>query len=101
VGNTGGGVLTLLVIDDEGTVQDLATFLRFAAGEARFSVPLTLTAGPVETRQLLMALSTPALPRTVIDRNGEKAETYFPALTAELRARNMREDVAMVAFSVR
>jgi hypothetical protein len=101
VGNTGGGVLTLLVIDDEGTVQDLATFLRFAAGEARFSVPLTLTAGPVETRQLLMALSTPAVPRTVIDLNGAKADAYFPALTAELRARGMREDVAMVAFSVR
>ncbi|MFN4158029.1 MAG: hypothetical protein ACK4GO_06445 [Gemmobacter sp.] len=101
IGNTGGGILSFLVIDDEGTVQDLFTFLKFTAGEARFSVPLSLTDGPVATRQLLMALSTPALPRTVLDMNGAAAADFFAALATEFSARAMRADMSLVAFSVR
>lgn len=101
IGNTSGGFVTFLVIDDEGTVQDLATFLKFVPGGAQFSVPLSLTAGPVETQQLLMVLSTPARLRTVEAQNGGKAESFFPMLAAELRERGQTEDAAIVAFSVR
>jgi hypothetical protein len=101
IGNTSGGFITFLVIDDEGTVQDLATFLQFVPGGARFSIPLSLTAGPVETQQLLLVMSTPARLRTVELHNGAKAESFFPLLAAELRERGQTEDVALVAFSVR
>lgn len=101
IGNTSGGFITFLVIDDEGTVQDLATFLQFVPGGARFSIPLSLTAGPVETQQLLLVMSTPARLRTVELHNGAKAESFFPLLAAELRERGQTEDVAIVAFSVR
>jgi len=101
IGNTSGGFITFLVIDDEGTVQDLATFLQFVPGGARFSIPLSLTAGPVETQQLLLVLSTAARLRTVELHNGTKAETFFPMLSAELRERGQTEDAAIVAFSVR
>ncbi len=101
IGNTSGGFVTFLVVDDEGTVQDLATFLKFVPGGAQFSVPLSLTAGPVETQQLLIVLSTPARLRTVETQNGSKAESFFPMLAAELRERGQTEDAAIVAFSVR
>ena len=100
IGNSGGGILSFLVIDDDGLVQDLASFLQFARGEARFAIPLSLTGSPVVTQQLLMALSTPSLPQTVLSMNGAKAEDFFPALAAELRAKGQSEDVALIAFSV-
>jgi hypothetical protein len=100
IGNTSGGFLSFLLIDDEGTVQDLASFLQFVPGGARFSIALSLTAGPVVTQQLLMAISTPARLQTVIEANGEKAEVFFPLLEEELRRRGQTEDVAIVAFSV-
>jgi hypothetical protein len=101
IGNTTGGNISFLVIDDEGTVQDLAFYLHFVPGGAKFDIPLQLTAGPVETQQLLMAISTPARLQTVIEANGAKAADFFPLLAEELRARGQTEDVAIVAFSVR
>jgi hypothetical protein len=100
IGNTSGGFISFLVIDDEGTVQDLAGYLQFVPGGAKFRIPLSLTGSPVVTQQLLMAISTPALLQTVIDMNGSKAEDFFPALAAELRSKGQSEDVALVAFSV-
>lgn len=100
IGNTSGGFISFLVIDDEGTVQDLAGYLQFVPGGAKFRIPLSLTGSPVVTQQLLMAISTPALLQTVIDMNGTKADDFFPALAAELRSKGQSEDVALVAFSV-
>lgn len=100
IGNTSGGFISFLVIDDEGTVQDLYGYLQFGPGGARFRIPLSLTGSPVVTQQLLMAISSPALLQTVIDLNGAKAADFFPALAAELRAKGHAEDVALVAFSV-
>tara|TARA_R110002110_G_scaffold293407_2_gene507325 strand:- start:3233 stop:3937 length:705 start_codon:yes stop_codon:yes gene_type:complete len=101
IGNATGGFINFLLIDDEGTVQDLASFLKFVRGGANFNIPMSLTAGPVETQQLLMALSTAAPLKTVIDANGRKAADFFPLLAEELRRRGQTEDIALVAFSVR
>lgn len=101
IGNTTGGFLSFLLIDDEGLVQDLGSFLKFTRGAAVFSVPMTLSGGPVETQQLLMALSTPARPDTVRTGSGTPADTFFTNLAAELAAKGIREDLAVVAFSVR
>ncbi len=100
IGNTSGGFISFLVIDDEGTVQDLAGYLQFVPGGAQFRIPLSLTGSPVVTQQLLMAVSSPSLLQTVIDMNGAKAAEFFPALAAELRSKGQSEDVALVAFSV-
>jgi hypothetical protein len=99
--NTSGGFISLLLIDDEGLVQDLGGFLRFTPGAAIFSIPMTLRGAPVETQQLLMALSTPASLATVREGSGTAANTFFAALTAELQARGVTEDIALIAFSVR
>jgi hypothetical protein len=101
IGNTGGGFLSFLIIDDEGLVQDLGSFLRFTRGAALFRIPMTIKGSPVETQQLLMALSTPARLETVQAASGTPARQFFAALEAELRRKGVREDLAMVAFSVK
>ena len=100
IGNTSGGFISFFLIDDEGTVQDLAGFLQFRSGEARFRIPMSLTGKPVVTQQLLMAISSPSLLQSVIAMNGASSDTFFAALTAELREKAHSEDVALVAFSV-
>ena len=55
-----GRDLHLLLVDDEGTVQSIDSFLSAGKGTDRaFSVPLTLTGGkPVATKQILIAITT-------------------------------------------
>jgi hypothetical protein len=100
IGNASGAFVSFLLIDDEGVVQDLNSFLQFVPGGARFRIPMFLTGSPVATQQLLMAISSPTLLQSVISMNGAKAEAFFPALASELRQKGHAEDVALVAFSV-
>ncbi|QDC09173.1 hypothetical protein FHY55_07930 [Oceanicola sp. D3] len=98
--NVSGQVVHFLLIDDEGTVQALDSFLQFTRGGASFSIPMNLTAGPVVTQQLLLAVGTPARLDVVKDENGTEAASFFAALAAELEARGISADLSMVAFSV-
>lgn len=100
IGNASGAFISFLLIDDEGVVQDLNSFLQFVPGGARFRIPMSLTGSPVITQQLLMAISSPSLLQSVISMNGSNAEVFFPALATELRQKGHTEDVALVAFSV-
>lgn len=101
IGNASGAFVSFLLIDDEGVVQDLNSFLQFVPGGARFRIPMSLTGSPVVTQQLLMAISSATLLQSVISMNGAKAEAFFPALASELRQKGHTEDVALVAFSVK
>jgi hypothetical protein len=101
IGNTSGGFISLLLIDDEGRVQNLGSFLKFTRGAALFRIPMTVQGAVVETQQLLLALSTPVSLQTVRDAAGQPAEAFFQDLGAELRAKGQKEDLALVAFSVR
>ncbi|MBS8229279.1 hypothetical protein [Vannielia litorea] len=98
--NVSGQVVHFLLIDDEGTVQALDGFLQFTRAGASFSIPMNLTAGPVVTQQLLLAVGTPARLDVVTDLDGSEAVGYFEALAAELEARGISPDLSMVAFSV-
>ncbi|WP_281859374.1 hypothetical protein, partial [Litoreibacter halocynthiae] len=101
LGNTSGGFVSLLLIDDEGVVQDLGSFLKFHAGFAGFDIPMTVKGSPVETQQLLMALSTRARLKTLQSLSGQPAEDFFQRLAVEILLQGGGEDVALVAFSVR
>ena len=101
LGNTSGGFVSLLLIDDEGVVQDLGSFLKFRAGYAGFNIPMTLKGSPVETQQLLMALSTRARLKTLQSLSGQPAKDFFQRLAVEVLQQGGGEDVALVAFSVR
>ncbi|MFY0632222.1 MAG: hypothetical protein JXQ91_00295 [Vannielia sp.] len=98
--NVSGQVVHFLLIDDEGTVQALDGFLQFTRAGASFSIPMNLTAGPVVTQQLLLAVGTPARLDVVQSDNGTEAASFFKALAAELEARGITADLSMVAFSV-
>lgn len=100
LGNTSGGFVSLLLIDDEGVVQDLGSFLKFRPGFAGFDIPMTLKGSPVETHQLLMALSTRARLKTLKSLSGQQAEDFFQKLSIEILQQGGGEDVALVAFSV-
>ena len=58
VSGAAGRYVTLLLIDDNGVVQDLNRFLTFVGGETRFDVPVTRSGPPRDTGQILLALAT-------------------------------------------
>ncbi|MGH1330351.1 MAG: hypothetical protein ACRBBK_05670 [Paracoccaceae bacterium] len=98
VGNAAGRFLTLLLIDDNGVVQDLGEFVSFGAGKARFDVPVTRNGAPRDTSQLLLAVATSGRPASVAEKTGQLAEDFFPALEKDLRG---GASYAMVPFDVR
>ena len=98
--NVSGQVVHFLIIDDEGTVQALDSFLKFTRSGASFDIPMSLTAGPVVTQQLLLAIGTPARLATVTEQNGIAAASFFQSLENELKTKGISADLSMVAFSV-
>lgn len=98
VGNAAGSFLTLLLIDDNGVVQDLGEFVSFGGGKARFDVPVTRNGAPRDTSQLLLAVATSGKPASVAEKTGQLAEDFFPALEKDMRG---GAAFAMVPFDVR
>ncbi|PID35331.1 MAG: serine/threonine protein kinase [Rhodobacterales bacterium] len=68
-----GRNVTLLLIDDNGVVQDLQRFLAFSGNLVRFDVPVTRS-GPATKRA----------PSQLRARNGQLAQDVFAGLTGEL-----------------
>ncbi|MBM2578071.1 hypothetical protein JQC91_17325 [Jannaschia sp. Os4] len=93
-----GAYTSLLLVDDNGVVQDLRRFLRFSGGRAEFSIPMTRDGAPRETQALLIALATPGRPDAVARLAGRLAEEVFPALSAQVDA---RARLAVQAIDVR
>ena len=82
--NTGGRYTTLLLIDDNGVVQDLRRFISFTGGRAIFDVPMTRNAPARDTGQILLAIATDGRPATVDTLAGNLAEAFFPPLEDEI-----------------
>lgn len=59
---------------------------------------MTLTGGPVQTVQLLVAISASGPLRTVDERNGADADAFFNDLTEELAGRGAEIDLAVTSF---
>jgi hypothetical protein len=93
--------VNLLLIDDEGRVQAVDRFLSAPNGtDRRFSAPLTLTSGPVTTKQLLMAIATD-LPVQLLDgKINEPATNFFPRLASEIAESGADIDIALEGISV-
>lgn len=98
--NTGAGFVSLLLIDDEGTVQNLGDFIKFRQGTVDFSIPMTVQGSPVATQQMLMGLSTNSRLITARDMSGTKADDFFFTLAEELAQNNDQADLAVIAFTV-
>ncbi|MEM8578699.1 MAG: hypothetical protein AAGF60_12680 [Pseudomonadota bacterium] len=78
----GGRFLTLLVVDDNGVVQDLAPFTRLDGNTPVFEVPIA-RAGPTRaTRQVIVAIGT-TQPIDLGPLAGELAQDAFGALPTD------------------
>jgi len=93
--------LHLLLVDDEGTVQSIDRFVSGGKGTDRtFSVPLTLTGGPVVTKQILIAIAiNPQI--WGLDKIKEPAADFFRELATQVEASHADVDLAIEGFNVR
>jgi len=96
--NAAGRYLSLLLVDDNGVVQDLGPYVTFSGGRAAFSVPLTRNGPARDTSQLLLAVATPGRPPSVEREAGKLAEDFFPALDADT---GDAASFALIPFDVR
>jgi hypothetical protein len=79
-----GRYVTLLLIDDNGVVQDLQRFLAFSGNLTRFDVPVTRAGPSRDTSQLLLAIATRQPPDAIRARIGRLAQEVFLDLGGEL-----------------
>ena len=78
-----GSYTSLLLVDDNGVVQDLRRFTSFIAGRAEFDVPVTRPGAARDTSQILLAITTPNRPGTISARAGHLAADFFADLKKE------------------
>ncbi|MEM8592046.1 MAG: hypothetical protein AAGF13_05920, partial [Pseudomonadota bacterium] len=78
-----GLFLTLLLIDDNGVVQDLGPFTRLDGLTPVFEAPIARAGGPRDTRQLIVAIGTRGAPLDLGGRVGQLAEDVFAPLPGE------------------
>lgn len=93
--------LYLLLVDDEGKVEEIQDLFQEAGGSIGFSAPMTLKHGPVSTVQILVALASDEPLETVTEHDGEQADAYFAALADEIARANGAVDFGLTYFFVR
>lgn len=98
INNIAGFYTSLLLVDDNGVVQDLRRFTNFAAGSAEFDVPVTRQGAARDTSQILMVVASRFRPETISRRAGYLAEDFFTNLHKEL-GKDYR--IALIPFEVR
>lgn len=93
-----GRYVLLLLVDNNGVVQDLQRFVTFSGNYARFDVPVTRVGAPRDTSQLLLAIATSRPANQIRDRAGQLAQDVFAGLTGELEG---GAALAITTFDVR
>ncbi len=78
--NAAGRYVSLMLIDDNGVVQDLGGYLTFVGAEVRFDVPMTRAGAARDTSQLLLALATQGKPSALLTHDGHLAQDFFDIL---------------------
>lgn len=81
---TAGKYVMLLLVDNNGVVQDLQRFLSFSGNFVRFDVPVTRVGPPRDTSQLLLAIATQRPPNVLRDRAGQLVQDVLAGLEGEL-----------------
>lgn len=84
IANGAGHFNTLLLVDDNGVVQDLRRFLIVQGGEVSFDVPMARVGASRDTSQLLIAIATPQPLESVTAQAGRLAQDFFPTLLNEI-----------------
>ncbi|ARC90743.1 hypothetical protein [Rhodovulum sp. MB263] len=94
----GGRYVLLLLIDNNGVVQDLQRFLSFAGNRAKFEVPVTLAGPARDTSQLLLAVASDGPVPGLRAQIGRRADQVFPP---GRRAALGAAALALVGFDLR
>ncbi|KQT57502.1 MULTISPECIES: hypothetical protein [unclassified Aureimonas] len=93
--------LTMLILDDEGRIQDASFLLsREPGGDWVFETPLSLTGDPVPTVQLFVALAGAGPISTMRPPVPVEARRYFVEIDRLLKQKGQSLDVALAAFTV-
>jgi len=79
----GGLFVTLLVVDDNGVVQDLAPFVTLDGNTPVFEAPVARSGPARATRQVLVAIGTTGTPLDLSDSIGREAQDVFGPIPAE------------------
>ncbi|MFK7836781.1 MAG: serine/threonine protein kinase [Sulfitobacter sp.] len=95
---TAGRYVTLLLIDNNGVVQDLQRFMSFSGNFARFDVPVTRAGQPRDTKQVLLAIATRRPAPVLRNRAGRLAQDVFAGLEGEVATQGA---LAVTTFDVR
>ncbi|MCF6445754.1 hypothetical protein [Nereida sp. MMG025] len=77
----GGLFLNVLLIDDNGVVQDLSRFTQIDDGDVVVQAPVARAGESRETRQLLVVLGSPDAPVNLANQIGQSAQDVFSNLT--------------------
>ncbi|MBL8583257.1 MAG: hypothetical protein JNL61_13660 [Rhizobiaceae bacterium] len=91
----------LLVVDDEGKVQPVPRLTSLDDGSVRFSAPMTLTSGPVNTVQLLVALGSDRPLDGIVPGERQQAEASLRLLLEKAERMGARLEYGLSSFSVR
>ena len=79
----GGLYVTLLLIDDNGVVQDLAPFVQLDGTTPVFEAPVARSGPTRATRQVLLAIGTAGTPLDLSDSIGQVAQDVFGPIPSE------------------
>ncbi|MDO5612952.1 MAG: hypothetical protein Q4G14_06885 [Paracoccus sp. (in: a-proteobacteria)] len=76
------GQAVLVLVDDNGVVQDLTRFsaAQDGGGAMQFDVPVRRNGSARDTSQIVMALTGPGMAEAVAQNAGQTAERFFAAL---------------------
>ncbi|MEO0691331.1 MAG: hypothetical protein AAFY90_00465 [Pseudomonadota bacterium] len=79
----GGLFVTLLLVDDNGVVQDLAPFVTIEGTTPVFEAPVARSGPARATRQVLLAIGTQGAPLDLSDEIGREAQDVFGPIPSE------------------
>lgn len=79
----GGLYVTLLLVDDNGVVQDLAQFITLDGTTPVFEAPVARSGPTRATRQLLLAIGTAGAPLDLSGSIGQESQDVFGTIPAE------------------
>lgn len=79
----GGLYVTLLLVDDNGVVQDLAPFVTIEGNTPVFEAPVARSGPARATRQVLLAIGTQGAPLDLSGEIGREAQEVFGPIPAE------------------
>ena len=96
-----GEPIHLLIVDDEGAVQNVDRYVRQGENGITFDPPVFLTGGAVATVQLLVAVASREELDTIVRLKKTEADGFFSMLTSEMRNMQLMATIAVAAFNVR